>query len=184
VRIRPSPGTVGRIVDEACQAGSARAGEPYTLGHGQIVTHAVMPNRCHSTIQGCRRGSAVRLRSSQDQDAPTLRLLTGDELRSSAPLARCRRNRSRSRQQHPAAAYVCRPSCFECQEMRARAASHAAISLPYVRVRRRVRFWAGAWPRVIGCPGLETVSLFVPKRDRVAALMSWRQGGWVIGRTD
>jgi hypothetical protein len=61
---------------------------------------------------------------------------------------------------------------------------HAAISLPYVRVRRRVRFWAGAWPRVIGCPGLETVSLFVPKRDRVAALMSWRQGGWVIGRTD
>jgi hypothetical protein len=43
---------------------------------------------------------------------------------------------------------------------------------------------AGAWPQVIGCPGLETVSLFVPKRDRVAALMSWRQGGWVIGRTD
>jgi len=25
-----------------------------------------------------------------------------------------------------------------------------------------VRFWAGAWPRVIGCPGLETVSLLCP----------------------
>jgi hypothetical protein len=62
----------------------------------------------------------VRLRSLQDQDAPTLRLVTGDELRSSAPLARCRRNRSRSRQEHPAAAYLCWPTCFECQGMRAR----------------------------------------------------------------
>jgi len=116
----PAPDMVGRIVDEACQAGSARAGEPYTLGHWQIVTHAVMPNRCHSTIQGCRRGSASPAQIAQDQDAPTLRLLTGDELRSSAPLARCRRNRFRSRQEHPAAAYMCRPSCFECQGMRVR----------------------------------------------------------------
>jgi hypothetical protein len=63
--------------------------------------------------------------------------------------------------------------------MRARAASHAAISLPYVRVRRRVRFWAAAWPRVIGCPGLETVSLFAHARPGCCAdVMASRRVGY------
>jgi hypothetical protein len=94
-----------------------------------------MPSCRTAVIRRSKAAAEVRripLRSSQDQDAPTLRLLTGDELKSSAHLARCRRNRSRSRQEHPAAAHLCRPSCFECQGMRAKG-SQPRRHLPAVR---------------------------------------------------
>jgi hypothetical protein len=104
-----------------------------------------MPSCRTAVIRRSKAAAEVRripLRSSQDQDAPTLRLLTGDELKSSAPLARCRRNRSRSRQEHPARLTCAGPHASSVRGCGPRGASHAAISLPYVLVRRRVGFRA------------------------------------------